>query len=174
MSKPLLSWSIHIRPSLIAKGEFGVFLVRPLKKGQRLALFIHPEDYKSLIKWKTIKSCDKIIKKAIKDFCLGTPDGFIPPTNNNFDTLIPIECLNHSCAPNLGIDQQGYFFALRDIKAGEEVVYDYGFAESNPAFKIQCACGSPVCRKIITGNDWKNPRFRAKNLKNMIPKLRKL
>ena len=37
--------------------------------------------------------------------------------------------INHSCAPNCESDQDGrriYIFAVKDIKPGEEITYDYG------------------------------------------------
>jgi hypothetical protein len=52
--------------------------------------------------------------------------------------------------------------ARRDIKAGEEVTYDYGTTECNPKWTMDCLCGLECCRGRITGDDWKNPEFRAK------------
>ena len=34
--------------------------------------------------------------------------------------------LNHSCEPNLGLQGQIVYVALRDIKPGEELTFDYG------------------------------------------------
>jgi len=67
---------------------------------------------------------------------------------------------------------QGDFVARRPVKQGEELTYDYGLAESNPRFRMHCTCGTRRCRKVITGNDWRTPRFRAENLKYMLPALR--
>jgi len=62
--------------------------------------------------------------------------------------------INHSCEPNVGPDGQITFIALRDIKAGEELCYDYAMTTAHP-YKLSCNCRSKNCRKIITGNDWK-------------------
>ena len=35
----------------------------------------------------------------------------------------------------------------------DNCVYDYGLAESNPHFIMDCKCGNSNCRKTITGND---------------------
>lgn len=57
--------------------------------------------------------------------------------------------INHSCDPNCEtdeIDGRIWVIALRDIKAGEELTYDYMLydgAEDDPA---PCHCGSPKCR----------------------------
>ena len=107
------------------------------------------------------------------DFCIGTPEGFIPPENMDFENM-PVEWyMNHSCDGNIGFNDNGDFIALRDIKKGEELSYDYGLAESNPRFKMACTCGSKKCRKLVTGNDWKNLKFRKTHLNYMLPRLRR-
>jgi hypothetical protein len=59
----------------------------------------------------------------------------------------PARYLNHSCDPNiLETDRVGY--ALRDIKAGEEITVDYeAIKYVGPAF--ECCCRSRNCRKRI-------------------------
>jgi uncharacterized protein len=63
--------------------------------------------------------------------------------------------INHSCAPNCTTieDSRGRVFieALRDIRAGEELFYDYRLVIDVPRTKeIEqesiCHCGSPRCR----------------------------
>jgi SET domain-containing protein len=57
--------------------------------------------------------------------------------------------INHSCEPNCEtdeIDGRVWIIALRNIKAGEELTYDYMLydgAEDDPAL---CSCGSKKCR----------------------------
>ncbi len=107
------------------------------------------------------------------DFCIGTPEGFIPPENLDFNRLSIEWYLNHSCEGNCGFNDNGDFVAIREIESGEELTYDYGLAESNPNFRMMCACGSKSCRKLITGNDWKDEEFQAKNQDHMLPRLRR-
>jgi len=71
----------------------------------------------------------------------------------------PNDCFNHSCDPNLGFFGQIGLVALRDIKAGEEVMFDYAMSDGGPYDEFECYCGSPDCRKKITGNDWKLPEL---------------
>lgn len=62
--------------------------------------------------------------------------------------------INHACEPNCEADEvDGRVFikALRDLKPGEELFYDYGLVideRYTPALKRQyaCHCGSPRCR----------------------------
>jgi uncharacterized protein len=71
----------------------------------------------------------------------------------------PNDCFNHSCNPNLGFFGQIGLVALRDIKAGEELVFDYAMSDGGPYDEFECCCGSLNCRKKITGNDWKLPEL---------------
>ena len=62
--------------------------------------------------------------------------------------------INHSCEPNCETtEDEGRVFieALRDIRAGEELSYDYGLIideRITPTLKKQyrCLCGAPDCR----------------------------
>ena len=69
--------------------------------------------------------------------------------------------INHSCAPNVGILGQIIFVAMRDVRAGEELTYDWAMEENIPA-RTECRCGAPTCRKILTGRDWTKPTLRRK------------
>ena len=58
--------------------------------------------------------------------------------------------INHSCAPNVFMRvQHGHplLFALRPIKAGEELLLDYG--DSHHDGKLPCRCGAANCRGRI-------------------------
>ncbi len=62
--------------------------------------------------------------------------------------------INHSCDPNCEADEvDGRIFikSLRDLKAGEELFYDYGLSvEERYTKKLKaeyaCYCGAPNCR----------------------------
>lgn len=58
--------------------------------------------------------------------------------------------INHSCEPNCGIKGLFKIVAMRNIKKGEELTYDYDTTE-NSDWTLECKCGSPSCRKIIRG-----------------------
>jgi len=64
--------------------------------------------------------------------------------------------VNHSCGPNCGIrvNETGAhdFVAFRDIRAGEELTFDYAMRNySVDHFPPRCMCGAPQCRGKITG-----------------------
>lgn len=74
----------------------------------------------------------------------------------------PADFINHSCQPNAGIRGQISLVAMRPIAAGEEITFDYAMADSTPYDEFDCACGSPLCRGRVTGEDWKRPELWAR------------
>jgi len=73
-----------------------------------------------------------------------------------------ILCLNHSCRPNVGVRGQITFVAMYDISAGSELTIDYAMIDGDPAVRMECSCGTPECRKVITGGDWRLPELRRR------------
>ena len=60
---------------------------------------------------------------------------------------------NHSCYANLGIRGEITLVAMRDIRAGEELTHDWAMTDDDD-YSVECKCGAPNCRKILTGKDW--------------------
>lgn len=81
------------------------------------------------------------------------------------------ERINHSCSPNVGFSGAIALTALRDIAEGEEITLDYAtcVASNDDAFRMTCGCGAPNCRKVITGQDWKDPGIQSRLLPNYQP-----
>lgn len=71
----------------------------------------------------------------------------------------PADYINHSCAPNAGIRGQVSLVAMRPIAPGEEITFDYAMSDSSAFDEFACACGSPLCRGRVTGDDWKRPEL---------------
>ena len=69
--------------------------------------------------------------------------------------------LNHSCEPNLGLQGQIVFVAMRDIAAGEELTIDYAMTDDE-LYEMRCHCGSKGCRGLITGFDWRKPELQKR------------
>ena len=56
---------------------------------------------------------------------------------------------NHSSKPNCETHETGgriFIRALRDIVAGEELVYEYNVYDSDVDYTADCYCGAPQCR----------------------------
>jgi len=68
---------------------------------------------------------------------------------------------NHSCDPNLGVQGQIVFVAMRDIQAGEELTHDWAMTDDDD-YEMACDCGAPHCRKVITGQDWRRRDLQEK------------
>jgi len=69
--------------------------------------------------------------------------------------------LNHSCEPNLGLQGQIVFVAMRDIAEGEELTIDYAMTDDEP-YEMSCDCRAQTCRGTITGFDWKQPALQRR------------
>jgi SET domain-containing protein len=65
--------------------------------------------------------------------------------------------LNHSCDPNVGVRGQITFVTIRDVPAGSELTIDYAMIDGDRSERMECACGTRECRKVITGDDWRLP-----------------
>mgnify|MGYP001324712385 FL=1 len=68
--------------------------------------------------------------------------------------------INHSCDPNCEVAGKGlklWIFALREIKKGEELSYDYGFGYDENYKDYTCRCKSKNCCGYIVreGSRWR-------------------
>ena len=75
--------------------------------------------------------------------------------------------INHSCDPNCEVFGKGFkvwVFAMKDIKKGDELSYDYGFSFDQDYKQYPCKCGSRKCVGYIVRE---NSRWRIKKLKNI-------
>ena len=93
--------------------------------------------------------------KAIYLFNLNSRYDLDGDFKNNTARLI-----NHSCNPNCEVEGTGlklWIFALRDIKKGEELSYDYGFSFDEDFKQFPCRCGSRNCCGYIVreGSRWR-------------------
>lgn len=57
--------------------------------------------------------------------------------------------INHSCDANCGIKNLFDIVALREIKVGEEITWDYEMTEDHPWWRMKCKCKSKDCRVEI-------------------------
>lgn len=74
----------------------------------------------------------------------------------------PVDFFNHSCEPNAGLRGQICLVAMRAIAAGEEVCFDYVMSDGSPYDEFECHCGSPACRAVVSGDDWKRPELQQR------------
>lgn len=72
------------------------------------------------------------------------------------------ECINHSCSPNCGIKDIQNIVAMRSIKQGEQITWDYEMTEDSDWVMENCQCGSEECRDTIRGYSFMPQEIRDK------------
>lgn len=131
---------LYSKKILVSKSnieEKGIFAKRDIRKGEVIFIF------------KGKKKEDKYDKERSKigQNWLGFGENiWLDPKNDSFGRYI-----NHSCDPNAGIKGKVTFVAMRKIKKGEEITFDYSISEADPYWRLDhnCRCGCKNCRKII-------------------------
>jgi SET domain-containing protein len=150
---------------------YGTFAKTRIAKGELIIAF--GGSVVTLSEWRKLP-------KAIKKRSLAIHDD-LELCPRKMDKIGDGDYVNHSCEPNAGLRGQIFLVAMRDIMQDEEITFDYTMVISDPKFRIDCKCGHDSCRKIITGDDWKNPLLQNKYdgyfsvyIKEKIDSLRKL
>jgi hypothetical protein len=70
--------------------------------------------------------------------------------------------INHSCDPNAGLSGQISIVAMRDIKPGEEICFDYAMSSTCTMDEFVCNCGAANCRGQVGSYDWCLPDLRRR------------
>lgn len=116
----------RLKPSKIH--GVGVFAIRDIPKGTP----VFAEDDDDIV-WVDKKDTENLLpplREFYDDFCIVKGDKYGCP--KNFDTLTIAWYLNSSDKPNVAADENYRFYALRDIKAGEELTADYSTYSDEP------------------------------------------
>tara|TARA_A100001011_G_C13803124_1_gene631796 strand:- start:150 stop:608 length:459 start_codon:yes stop_codon:yes gene_type:complete len=77
--------------------------------------------------------------------------------------------INHSCNPNCEVFGRGlkvWVYAMKNIKKGEELSYDYGFSFDENFRQFPCKCGSKNCIGYIVreGSRWRVKKLKRKKI----------
>ena len=78
--------------------------------------------------------------------------------------------INHSCDPNCEVEGKGlklWITAIKDIKKGEELSYDYGFGYDEDYKQFVCKCGAKNCVGYIVreGSRWRIKKARSASIR---------
>ena len=131
------------------KGSCGVFAMRPVKKGELLVLW----GGKILTEAELDPSMPEFTQRVLQN-----EEGLYL-----FSLAVePADCFNHSCDPNAGFSGQIGLVAMRDIRAAEEICFDYAMCDTDDYDEFVCACGTSSCRGLVTGADWKHPEVQSR------------
>ncbi len=76
--------------------------------------------------------------------------------------------INHSCDPNCEVFGSGlkvFVYAMKNIKKGDELSYDYGFSYDSDYKQFPCKCRSKNCIGFIVreGSRWRIKRLKKKS-----------
>jgi uncharacterized protein len=87
----------------------------------------------------------------------------------------PAYSINHACDGNVWMMDAVTLAARRRIAAGEQVRADYALWEADEDYVSawDCACESPLCRRRITGRDWRLPDVQERYAGHFSPLINK-
>jgi SET domain-containing protein len=138
--------------------NLGLFAKSDIKKGEKVI------EYKGRkFTHKQVEEDDRFDNsKAIYLFTLNERYVLDGDTKTNTAKYI-----NHSCDPNCEVDiikGKIWIIAIKDIKKGDELSYDYGFGYDADFRQFPCKCGSKNCCGYIVRDDqrWRINRKYAK------------
>ena len=138
--------------------NLGLFAKSDIKKGEKVI------EYKGRkFTHKQVEENDRFDNsKAIYLFTLNERYVLDGDTKTNTAKYI-----NHSCDPNCEVDiikGKIWIIAIKDIKKGDELSYDYGFGYDADFRQFPCKCGSKNCCGYIVRDDqrWRINRKYAK------------
>ena len=138
--------------------NLGLFAKTDIKKGEKVI------EYKGRkFTHKQVEEDDRFDNsKAIYLFTLNERYVLDGDTKTNTAKYI-----NHSCNPNCEVDiinGKIWIIAIKDIKKGDELSYDYGFGYDADFRQFPCKCGSKNCCGYIVRDDqrWRINRKYAK------------
>jgi hypothetical protein len=120
----------------------GVTTLDPIPRGRRILEYDGPRIPKSL-------ADDRYADKPV------TYLFSIEGTEDVIDGFSAAMFVNHSCAPNCETEEDNgrvFIKAIRNIAAGEELVYEYNLHDSDDD-NADCYCNAPQCRHTMFSDD---------------------
>lgn len=144
-----ISKKIEIRDTS-NKGK-GMFAIQKIKKGEKVlnwgGLYVNKQEAKKA-------------EKAGKLVLQWDDDLFSVETRGEDIGYF----INHSCDSNTWMSDAFTLIARRNIEIGEEITVDYGLfdADEEHISSWECQCESSICRKKITGKDWRLPELQER------------
>lgn len=132
----------------------GVFATRPIKKGRKLIEYTG-----ELITWEEAERRYPVDPVPYHTFLFEIGDGSKCLDAQRRGSAA--KWFNHSCKPNCEAeeddDERVWVRARRDIKAGEEMTYDYNLtcpekvSMKDKKLRYPCWCGAKNCRQTMLG-----------------------
>ena len=114
----------------------GVYTTSAIKRRTIVAEYTGPR--------MTYTESDALYEHSPRTYLFGLEDGERVVDGDGIAAFI-----NHSCDPNCEsdvIDDRVFIRTTRNIKAGEELAYDYCLFDGDPNDPATCHCGAKNCR----------------------------
>jgi hypothetical protein len=142
---------------------YGIVAQQPLKKGdvifrlegtpQRIITKRYVEKYWSAAQLKDFRHYAYPISDKVFILWDNDPEYWAPQ--------------NHSCEPNTAYDGLN-LVATRDIRLDEELTLDYADLLDENLQPFECRCGTPNCRKTVSGTPGNSITMREMNLSGVV------
>jgi hypothetical protein len=143
------SWVNPKLEARVSKEGSGIFCLQDIPKDEHLVVWTG--------RILSTEQAIPIMNTNDKHYILQVGDGFYQVPLSEYRE--PADWTNHSCEPNAGFGKGSpiCLSAMRDLKVGDQVCFDYGMCETDERLwdPMDCLCGTPSCRGKITANDWK-------------------
>ncbi len=158
-SKSWIDPRIEVRAS--SSESKGMFALEPIREGE------------TVVVWggKLFSREELKLGRAQKGSVSAIDEGLYLAGDANEFPADPSNFMNHSCDPNVWMADEITLIARRDIDKGEEVTGDYAMWEADEQYVAswECTCGSSICRKRITGRDWRLPELQERYGRHFSP-----
>ncbi len=131
--------ALMIRSSAIHAA--GCYTTAPIRKGAHVVEYTGPRMHK--------ETADLKYESLPMTYLFGVGEGDLVIDGHGTAMF-----LNHSCDPNCEteeIEGRVWIMAIRNIKAGEELTYDYHLYDGDPN-DAPCYCGAANCRGSMFSN----------------------
>ena len=125
----------------------GLFAAQDVKKGLQVIEYIGEK----VSKREGDKRADKQINKAKRNYNNGMVYIFELNQRYDIDGDVPYNdarLINHSCDPNCEVEiinNRLWISAIKNIKKGSELFYNYGYSYDTDYVDHICKCNSPKC-----------------------------
>src|SRR3954469_13297458 len=133
----------------------GVFTTTPIKRRTKVVQYTGP-----II---TKEQGDEVYKNRDNTYLFAIGKGTDVIDGHGIAAFI-----NHSCDPNCETDEikgKIWIVAIRDIRPGEELTYDYNLFDGEENDPAHCHCKAKHCRGSLYSENELRKRKRAKKLK---------
>jgi uncharacterized protein len=132
----------------------GMFATKDINKGTHVVEYVGEK----ITKAEGDKRSEELLELAEKDS--GMSSVFVFELDDKYDIDGNVDhnlakFINHSCEPNCEvniIDNHIWIIAIKDIKKGEEITYDYSY-DLEDFQDHHCKCGSKKCFGFILDGD---------------------